>query len=438
MKKPVLIISLIIGAIIILLNIKPQLLIVLAWGDSDGGRQTYSLQEVSEGALGDKITFNSIVIADSDYEWHRKTNGKEIGKGTIKNELVFVGAREDTGINAGADNKWNGKEIAVEDGKIYLTRIYVHNNSLYGMDSVAEDTRVWFNVPSASDKVIRINGFISSSNASPSEYIDYVDFTSDVPFHLEYVEGSALLENNGIGAGGGIQLSDNIVNAKSASEGEPDGGVLIGYDALDGRVPGCYQYTNYVTIRVKAVYDYEFSVEAKVRLAGDTDKTWKESVEAKVGDKVEFQIQYKNISDYKQDGVVIKDVLPSNLRYVEGSAKLYNVLYPNGLTFDEGTVVTTGVKIGNYTAGSNAFIRLTAEVTNDNLACGMNTLYNWGQVGVGDTVDQDSATVIVYNDKIFRIVTLVLSVAIAICLIAIIRLKVKMYRLKHPSTKSEK
>lgn len=438
MKKPVLIISSIIGVVTILLNITVQSITVFAWGDSDGGRQTYSLQEVSEGALGDKITFNSIVITDSDYEWHKNTNGTEIGKGTIKNELVFVGAREDTGINVGADNVWNGSEIAVEDGKIYLIRIYAHNNSLYGMDSVAEDTRVWFNVPTASDKTVRINGFISSSNASPTKYIDYVDFTSDVPFHLEYQYGSALLENGGIGKGGGIQLSDNIVNAKSASEGEPDGGVLIGYDALDGKVPGCYQYTNYVTIRVKVVYDYEFAVETKVRLADNEDETWQDTVEAKVGDKVEFQIQYKNTSNYMQQGVSMMDVLPSNLRYVDGSAKLYNVVYPDGATFTEGALVTTGVKIGSYTTDSNAIIRFTAEIVDDNLAHGSNALYNWGQVGVGNTVVQDFATVMVYDDKIFRIVTLGLSVLILVCIVAIICLRVKMHRLKHPSTKSEK
>ena len=435
MKKPVLIISSIIGVVTILLNITVQSITVFAWGDSDGGRQTYSLQEVSEGALGDKITFNSIVITDSDYEWHKNTNGTEIGKGTIKNELVFVGAREDTGINVGADNVWNGSEIAVEDGKIYLIRIYAHNNSLYGMDSVAEDTRVWFNVPTASDKTVRINGFISSSNASPTKYIDYVDFTSDVPFHLEYQYGSALLENGGIGKGGGIQLSDNIVNAKSASEGEPDGGVLIGYDALDGKVPGCYQYTNYVTIRVKVVYDYEFAVETKVRLADNEDETWQDTVEAKVGDKVEFQIQYKNTSNYMQQGVSMMDVLPSNLRYVDGTAKLYNVVYPNGATFTEGALVTTGVKIGNYTASSNAFIRFTAEVVDDELVHGSNALYNWGQVGVVSTVIQDHATVMVYNDAVFRIVTLALSVLILVCIIVIILLKVKMHRLKYPPIK---
>lgn len=55
--------------------------------------------------------------------------------------------------------------------------------------------------------------------------------------------------------------------------------------------------------------DYDFIVEKEVRLAGDTDKTWKESVEAKVGDKVEFQFEYRNNGSQTQTGVVIRDIL---------------------------------------------------------------------------------------------------------------------------------
>lgn len=186
---------------------------------------------------------------------------------------------------------------------------------------------------------------------------------------------------------------------------------------------------------MKVVYDYEFAVETKVRLADNEDETWQDTVEAKVGDKVEFQIQYKNTSNYMQQGVSMMDVLPSNLRYVDGTAKLYNVVYPNGATFTEGALVTTGVKIGNYTASSNAFIRFTAEVVDDELVHGSNALYNWGQVGVGSTVIQDHATVMVYNDAVFRIVTLALSVLILVCIIVIILLKVKMHRLKYPPIK---
>ena len=46
------------------------------------------------------------------------------------------------------------------------------------------------------------------------------------------------------------------------------GGTLIGYSDLDGRIPGYYQYASYVTIKVKAIFDYGFSVENKVREIG--------------------------------------------------------------------------------------------------------------------------------------------------------------------------
>lgn len=400
-------------------------------------RPTYSYQQINEGALGDKITFNSIKVADTDTAW-AEANDLELP--LLGNETNFVGAREDTGINAGSNNVWEGTEIVAENGKTYIVRLYVHNNSSGGMDSVAEDTKVRFYVPYGSAVTQTVNGRLASSNAVPQEYSDTVVFNSidGIPFHLEYVSGSAFLENGGFAKGGGVQLPDSITNQGNPTNKAEDEWTLIGYDALDGRVPGCYEYINYVGIKVKVVYDYEFTVATKVRLADDEDKTWEDTVEAKVGDKVEFQIQYKNTSNRIQEGVVMKDVLPANLRYVDGSAKLYNVVYPDGATFTEGALVTTGVKIGSYTTDSNAIIRFTAEIVDDNLAHGSNALYNWGQVGVGNTVVQDFATVMVYDDKIFRIVTLGLSVLILVCIVAIICLRVKMHRLKHPSTKSEK
>ena len=286
---------------------------------------------------------------------------------------------------------------------------------------------VAFNLPHDSASTIEVNGIITSSNATPSKYWDYINFNSEdgTPFHLEYIYGSALLENNGIGLGG-LTLSDDIVNAKS-------GGVLIGYDALDGRVPGCYQYDNFVSIKVKVVYDYEFSAETKVRLADDEDKTWQDTVKAKVGDKVEFQFQYLNTSKYNQAGVVVRDLLPSNLRYVEGSTIVYNGNHPNGVKLDTDDVINGGVNIGSYDGNANAYIRITAEVVDDNLACGANTLINWAQVRVGDTVVKNHAEVHVQAEKnrnIFIAVAVVLGIALLMCLVFIIILLYKMYHWK--------
>lgn len=219
-----------------------------AWGDSDGGRETYSLEEINNGASGDKITFNSIVITDTDYAWYKQQTGKDILSTIITDERNFVGAREDTGKNEGVNNVWHGNEIEVEDGKTYIVRLYVDNNGPNGEAGASENTRVAFYVPEKTDKTISVDGTISSSNALPSKYWDYVNFTSDAPFHLEYVYGSAFLENSGIGAGGGYNLSDDIINPENE-------GILIGYDAMDGIIPGGYEYDCYIGIKVKVVYD---------------------------------------------------------------------------------------------------------------------------------------------------------------------------------------
>ena len=346
--------------------------LVSAWGDNGGGRKSYTIDQINSGVLGNKIVFNS--ISDS----------------VIGDEKNFVGARENTGINAGVDNRWNGNDITVENGKEYLVRLYVHNNNPNGYDAVSQNTRVAFNIPTYSAKQIQVNGFIFSDNATPSEYWDYVNFNSDQAFHLEYVYGSALIENNGYASkenGGAKKLGDEIVT-KAASEN----GVRIGFEqAGDGKIPGCYTYANYVTIRVKAVFDTDYKVEQKVRLVGDTN--WHDKIEVKVGDKVEYQIMYHNTSKETQSNVMIKDILPNNAKYIDGSTRLYNTNHPNGAIVNQDKVATTGINIGTYLAGANAYVRFTAEIVDKNLQAGSNTLVNWSQAGVGQKVIQDYTSV---------------------------------------------
>jgi len=420
-----------------------------AWGDNSGlpdMRPSYSLREINKKAdtFGNTPFFNSIEIKDSDYDWYKTNFGEELKKGNLRHEKNFVAARKciqraDGSLEGNPkDNLWYGNNIDAEDGKTYLVRLYAHNNNPNGMNAVAENTTVRFqdanNVASTPETVkledengyetgetkqmqqVQINGFITSSNANPNEYWDYVNFNADVPFHLEYVYGSALLENNGAAAG---KLSDDIIT----------NGTLIGYDALDGKVPGCYQYANYVSIQVKVVYDYDFTIEKKVRL--DREKEWKESVDAKVGDKVEFQIKYTNTSNKQQDNVVIKDILPSNLRYVAGSTKIKNSNHPNGDTLDHDYLVTDGQKVGNYGPGANVRLMFTAEVVDDNLACGKNTLVNWAQAGVGSTTLQSYSTVEVSKDGIFIYISLMLLLLIILCFVGIIFLLIKMHKKKN-------
>lgn len=143
-----------------------------------------------------------------------------------------------------------------------------------------------------------------------------------------------------------------------------------------------------------------FETETYVRLAGAADRTWRKSVNARVGDKVEFRIEYRNTSDESQTGVVIRDVLPSNLQYTMDSGVIKNSNPPNGahITNDTGSIVTNGTKIGSYGAGANAYIYFTAEVVDEDLTTGTDSLKNWGQAGVGEITIQDFAEVIVVKE----------------------------------------
>lgn len=377
-------------------------------------RPTYSYQQINEGALGDKITFNSIKVADTDTAW-AAANGLELP--LLGNETNFIGAREDTGVNAGANNVWEGTEIVAEDGKTYIVRLYVHNNGPNGEDGIAEDTKVRFYIPYTSSDQITVNGWLAASNATPTEYSDTVTFKSKdgTPFSLYYISGSALLENGGFASGKGVILPDSITNQGNPANNVEEEWMLIGYEALDGRVPGGYGYINYVSIRVKVIYDYEFTVETKVRLADNEDKTWQDTIEARVGDKVEIQFQYLNTSNQNQQGVVMRSLLPDNLRYVEGSTIAYNGNHPNGVTLDTDDVINGGVNVGSYDTNANAFIRITAEVIDDNLAEGQNTMISWAQARVGSTTLQDSASIVVYKNAKVEIAIKVLSVLAFIC-----------------------
>ena len=438
MRKSIKYVILALASIAIFINILYEPIASFAWGDSNGGRPSYSLQEVNEGKLGNNIVFNSITIAESDYAWYREHYGKEMPVGTITHEKNYVGAREDTGKNEGTYNVWQGQDndIKVEDGKTYIIRLYVHNNNPNGLDAIARNTKVYFNIPTESAMQVKVNGYIHADNANPTDYIDYINFNSDHAFHLEYVYGSALIESNG--KVGGSTLNDNIVSPST-------GGVLIGYDALDGNMPGGDPYISYIAIKVKAVFDNEFYVENKVRLADlNSDPSWKNEVDANIGDKVEFQVQYKNLSDVRQPGVTIRNVLPEGLRYVEGSTYLYNTLHPNGAHINEDTVIANGVNIGNYLPGANAYLRITAEVVGDTMACGKNILVDWGQGQAGPEVGkqivlQDYAKVNVYKEpialKILRIIRQILFVVIIFCLFLIIVLRYRLHILKRKTSK---
>lgn len=341
------------------------------WGDSGGGRPSYTIEEINAGVIDDKIIFNTI------------------SNGTIGHEKNFVSARPED-----APNEYEGNQIAVEDGKEYRIRLYVHNNSRFGEDAVAENVRVAFNIPQQTvvSRNLPINGFIYSDNASPDTYWDGVVLTAGQNFHVEYVEGSAQIENNGFASkenGGAKALSDEIVMSEE--------GVLIGYDDLDGRIPGCFQYSQIITLRVKVVFDPEYLIESKVRILGEED--WSDDVEVNVGNILEFRVRYKNLSPNSatHESVMLKNYLPEGLHYIEDSGVLYIKGNVKGVPIELGAFTDSGVNIGNFDKWDEAYIQFKAEVIKDGLADGFNRTPCWSEGNTNQMSISDYCTVTVPN-----------------------------------------
>lgn len=334
--------------------------LVNAWGDSANGRPSYTLDQINKGELGDTITFNSI------------SNGK------IGDEKNFVGAK----VSGAKVDTWNANTINVKDGETYTIRLFVHNNSPKGMDAIAKGVKATFSIPTTVAKSQTIVGYLDSSNATPTRYWDEVTLVSDENVYLEYVEGSAKYNNNK----GTFSLPNEVITS----------GATLGFDKMNGEIPGCYEYSGVVTIDVKVHSSVAAKLSKKVRIKGT--KEWAESVEAKVGDEVEYQIEYTNLLTEQVNNVMIRDILPTNVEYVQNSTYLYNSNYQNGTLLKDNTLTTSGINIGSYNAKGNAYVRFTGKVVDKTLACGKNQLVNWASSTVNGAVSKDDASVMVTKD----------------------------------------
>ena len=328
------------------------------WGDSDGGRLTYTKSEVNAGVLEDRITFNSLT------------------DGELGDERNFVGAA----LVNGQSSVWHGSDIEVEDGQTYVICLYVHNDNPDGLNAIAEDVRVRFELPITVSKIHEVTGYIESSNSEPDQYWDGVTLYSAEEFYLEYVEGSAIYQNDGMGT---ICITDDIIT----------NGAPIGYDRFDGKLPGGHGYEGIVAIKVVAHASVTMRLSLAARLQGTF--YWPEAVYANIGDEVEFQITYRNLASGTGTDIMIRDILPDNMEYVSGSTVLYNSNYQDGVSVIDDTVATEGINIGSYASTGNAYVRFSAKVVDNNLTDGLNQLVNWASATVDNEVYKDDASILV-------------------------------------------
>lgn len=339
---------------------------VLAWGPN---RDTYTIAKPAS-----HVTFNSI----TDNPVHG-------------NETNFMQVREST-----ASNETYADEISLAAGKEYVIYIYYHNNAATNYNEsgvgVAKGAYARAEVPAIvknGTTGTKANAFVGADNAKHlykgadqgKSVFDDITFKNATggDIALRYVPGSTTIHSRG--PVNGTIMPDTILQAS---------GVKLGYNALDGVLPGCNEYAGFITFRVKADQP-NFTFKKQVREVGGKD--WQDEVSTKLDTEVEYRLEYKNTGTTEQRDVTMKDALPKGVSYVNGSSKLYNSNNPNGMTLGDG-INQGGVNIGHYSAGANAIVTFRAKVTGgDMVICGVNTFTNTAGVETLNGNRQDTAKV---------------------------------------------
>lgn len=335
---------------------------LFAWGPD---RPTFTMEHPAS-----YVTFNSI------------TNNAQHG-----DERNFVQIKD-----ASASDSTYAEDVNLQPGKDYEVFVFYHNNAASNLNDaahnyqgVAKDAFMRVQMPAtvnAGEKA-RITGFVGASNANPAQVWDEAYGSASGNYALRYVPGSATIHSNG--AVNGKTLPDNLYTT----------GTPLGYDALDGTLPGCNQYAGYVTFKIH-VDQPNFEVQKQVSKAGQNQ--YSENVTALPGDEVEYKIQYKNTGTTQQDNVVIKDQLPAGLTYENGTTQVSNSKTNSQWTpVSDNGVTAGGINIGSYAPGGNAYVKFKAKVAdNDKLDnCGVNTLVNTAIASTQNGSKSDTANVTV-------------------------------------------
>ncbi|MBR3115840.1 hypothetical protein IKF30_01275 [Candidatus Saccharibacteria bacterium] len=350
----------VIGGLIATLGI---LVPVHAWGPE---RTTYTNEHPASYA-----TFNSI------------TDNVAVG-----DERNFVRVRE-----LGTDDTYKD-EIEVVPGKEYEVYIYYHNNAGSNTNAsglgVATNTRIASAYPTILKTNERgmVSGIISWSYVTPENPKTaqtgkvwdeaYLTTQSDNTV-LRYKTGTATIHN------AGAANNSILPTTLFTEEGTP-----IGFNKLTGTLPGCAEYSGYITYTLVAEKT-DTSLEKFVSLDGEN---WAAEVTAKPGDYVTYKVQFNNTGNTDLTNVIFKDTHDESLTLRSGSTKVFDVDNVDGKTIDD-IIDLSGYNTGNAAAGALVQIIYQAQISWDQSICNK-SLNNTITASYNSTEQQsDNATVLV-------------------------------------------
>ena len=134
--------------------------------------------------------------------------------------------------------------------------------------------------------------------------------------------------------------------------------------------------------------DAVIKMEHRVRLKGTEE--WMKSVDASVGDILEFSVYYTNVSSVNVENVMLKVSLPDNMEYINGSTILIKKGLLLGARNNEDSILDTGVNIGNFDVNEDACVIYSATVSDKSLAKGLNRLISCSKISSLGIANQDN------------------------------------------------
>lgn len=312
---------------------------VNAWGPE---RTTYTNESPAPYA-----TFNSI------------TNNKAVG-----DERNFVRVREL------GDNTKYSDEVEVTPGKEYEVYIYYHNNAATNTNETGLGIATATNVVAAYPTVLKTSERGMISAILTWSYVDSLDANAKAKdgkvwdeaylttktdgVVMRYKTGSAVIHNGGK-ANGSVLPSSLFTND----------GAYIGYNKLAGTLPGCAEYSGYITYTLVAELT-DSKLEKKVSTDGST---WVDSVNVKPGDYVTYRVKFENTGNTNFTNVIFKDAHDNGLTLRTGSTKIFNLANQNGKTIDD-IIDLSGYNTGDLAAGALVQVIYQAQVSTDKSYCG--------------------------------------------------------------------
>lgn len=238
-----------------------------------------------------------------------------------------------------------GETKQAQPGKEYWVRTFVHNNANQNTNDsgvgVARDVKVRVAIAPGTANGVDIMSYVSSSNAKQKLVWDSSTLVNDTKaFAVDYIPGSARVYNQAHQTG--APISDEIMSAT---------GTPFGFDNMDGNLPGCFQYSAYVYVKV-TVKAPTLEVTKTARVAGKNE--WQDSISAKKTDKIQWKIMFANRGNDEAKDVTIRDTLPKGVTLVPGSIKWFDANHQNGEVQQDTALNSGGDNLGNYAPAGNA------------------------------------------------------------------------------------